>query len=163
MSAPAAGSPLERMRAAAERRRKGAELYLEVPGWDDGTLVARIAVVGEESLKRLAGEVGTADWMADFVALTVAGLYVLEDGRPVPLTATQGGLPLRFSPEFGAAIGQPEVSTARAAVFAAFMDGGGDDAPPVLNVVALGDFADKIEAWQSNTARSIAGAIVPGS
>lgn len=161
MSDVAAGSPLEKLRAAAAKRRKGAELYLPLPGWDEPQLVARVVVVGEDALTTITGDPGSVDWMADFVACSVAGLYAYngKDLTPVP---GGDGAPLRFGSEFGAAIGQPDVETPRAAVFAAFMDGG-DGAPPTLNVVALGEFSDAIERWQANTSRRIAGAVAPGS
>ena len=157
----APGSPLDKLRKSAERRRRGAELHLPVPGWADPTLVARVVVVGESAIARIAGEPGSVDWLADFVAATVEGLYAYENGKLEPLPGPTGA-PLLFEPAFGEAIGAEEVETARAAVFAAFMDGG-EDTPPTLNVLALGEFADKIERWQANTSRTIAGSITPGS
>lgn len=163
--AAAAGSPLTRLRESYGRRRRAAELFLPVPGWEDQSLVARITVPHDEAIKAIGSEIGTIEWTADFVAVAVAGLYaadgVDDDGEPVlePLPGVTG--PLRFDGEFGEAIGAPEVRSPRAAVLAAFTTGG-DDAPPIMNVLELADFAAKVDRWLTDTSREIAEAIVPG-
>lgn len=53
------------------------------------------------------------------------------------------------------------MQSARAAVQAAFTVGG-DGGFPVVNVVALAEFANKIDAWLNDTSREVAEAIVPG-
>ncbi|ADB50167.1 hypothetical protein [Conexibacter woesei] len=164
-TAVAVDSALAGLRRAYTRRRRAAELFLPVPGWDDPALVARVTVPDDQFVRRLTGEVGTPDWMASFVAETVAGLYeatgVDGDGERLlePLPGVSG--PLRFNAEFGAAIGAPDVNSPTAAVIAAFTTGG-EGSFPVVNVIELADFADKIERWLSNTSREIAEAIVPG-
>lgn len=162
--AAAADSPLSRLRKRFEARSRAAELFLPVPGWD-GELVARITVPDHDFVRNLAGMPGTIDWMGDFVAATVVGLFapdgVDDDGEPrlTPLEGRQGTL--RFDPLFGGQIGLDDVRSARAAVHAAFTVGG-DGGYPVVNVVALADFANTIEAWLNDTSREIAEAIVPG-
>lgn len=162
-TAAAAASPLARLRHAYDARRRSAELFLPVPGWEETSLVARVVVPDEDFLRRLTTSPGTVDWMADFVALTVAGLFEVDgEGEDPQLTPVEGpaGV-LRFDARFGDAIGAPDVNSPRAAVLAAFTVGG-SDGYPVVNVVALADFANKIEHWLADTSREIAEAIVPG-
>ncbi|MDW5597664.1 hypothetical protein VSS74_25155 [Conexibacter stalactiti] len=163
-TAAAADSPLARLRAAFDARRSAAELFLPIPGWE-GALVARVTVPDHDFVRSLVGATGTIDWMADFVAATVTGLYepagVDDEGEP-QLTALEGSSgPLRFDTQFGAQVGLEDVSSARAAVQAAFTVGG-DGGFPVVNVVALAEFANKIDAWLNDTSREVAEAIVPG-
>ncbi|HST43092.1 MAG TPA: hypothetical protein VLK58_26435 [Conexibacter sp.] len=162
--AVAADAPLARLRRAYAQRRREAELFLPVPGWDDA-LVARVTVPDHDFTRAIRGEPGTVDWMGDFVAATVAGLYesdgVDDAGRP-RLTPHEGRFgPLRFDIHYADTIGLAESMSARDAAHSAFMVGG-EDSLPVINVVALADFCGRIEAWLADTTREIAEAIVPG-
>lgn len=163
-TAAAADSPLARLRQRFDARSRAAELFLPVPGWN-GELVARVTVPDHDFVRSLAGTPGTIDWMGDFVAATVVGLFapdgVDDDGEP-RLTPLKGRLgTLRFDPHFGDEVGLADVRSARAAVHAAFTVGGDGDFP-VVNIIALADFANTIEAWLNDTSREIAEAIVPG-
>ncbi len=62
---------------------------------------------------------------------------------------------------FGDQLGLEGVSSSRDAVQTAFTVGG-DGGYPVVNVIALAEFANKIDAWLNDTSREIAEAIVPG-
>lgn len=162
--AVAADSPLARLRRAYAARRREAELFLTLPGWGDA-LVARVTVPDHDFAREIQGAPGTIDWMGDFIATTVAGLYqtdgVDEHGRPRLVALESDFGPVRFDPQFGAAVGLPEVRSARAAVHSVFTVGG-EDSVSVVNIVALADFANKIEHWLADTSRDIAEAIVPG-
>lgn len=163
--AVAPDSPLARLRTSYGRRRREAELYVPVPGWESCSLVARVTVPHDDAIRAISSEIGTLEWAADFVAVSVSGLYAAdgfdEDGEPqlAPLPGVVGTL--RFDAAFGDAIGAPDVRTPRAAVLAAFTTGG-DDTPPILNVLELADFAAKVDRWLTDTSREIAEAIVPG-
>ncbi len=161
--AAAADSPLSRLRRAFVARRREAELLLPIPGWGDA-LIARVTVPDHDFARKLTGTPGTIDWMGDFVAETVAGLYeresVDEDGEPqlTPLEGPHG--PLRFDHHFSELAGLGSLPP-RGAVHAVFTSGG-EGSIPVVNAVALADFANTIEIWLSDTSREIAEAIVPG-
>ncbi|MDO8209296.1 hypothetical protein [Conexibacter sp. CPCC 206217] len=162
--AAAADSPLARLRRTYVERRQQAELFLPLPGWGD-ELIARVTVPDHDFASTLTGTPGTIDWMGDFVAATVAGLYagdgVDDEGRP-RLTALEGSYgPLRFDVHYSEAVGLPQALSARGAVHSAFTVGG-EGSIPVVNVVALSDFANTIERWLTDTSREIAEAIVPG-
>jgi hypothetical protein len=162
--AVAADSPLARLRRTYAARRRQAELFLPVPGWGDA-LVARVTVPDHDFTKSITGAPGTIDWMADFVAATVDSLYeadgVDDDGSP-RLAAIEGKFgPLRFNVHYSDTVGLPEALSAREAVQSAFTLGG-DDSIPVINVVALAEFANTIERWLADTSRDVAEAIVPG-
>ncbi|MDO8187210.1 hypothetical protein Q5424_09390 [Conexibacter sp. JD483] len=162
--AVAADSPLERLRRTYAARRRQAELFLPVPGWGDA-LVARVTVPDHDFTRRITGTPGTVDWMADFVAETVDGLFEIDgvddDGSPRLTAIESESGPLRFNVHYADTVGLPEALSAREAVQSAFTIGG-EDSLPVINVVALAEFANTIERWLGDTSRDIAEAIVPG-
>lgn len=146
----APSSPLARLRASYEERQKaGPARYVDL--WGDGGLVAQVArtedIQAATSLTRTMGAIVnpavaesleiTADTLADILAAATVGLFERQpDGSLEPLPGANGQ-PLTFGPEFGAAIGVPEITTPRAAVIAAFTEQATEDAPPTLDTLRL--------------------------
>jgi hypothetical protein len=160
-AAPAADSPLARVRRRYAQRREELHLDLPIPGatWN-GELVARVRIVDEHTARAVVEHEARdgLDETADVVAAAVGELLTrAEDGSLEPLLGDDGA-PLRFDARFGAALGEPGYETARAAVFLAFTEG----APPAVNVLALGSFVERINRWLSDTSAEIEGAIVEG-
>lgn len=138
-------SPLARLRAAYQDRQKAAPAqYVDI--WPGGELVARVGrsadLAGARGVMRTAlslatggaaeGLTATVEDLADVIATATTGLYTRgEDGKLIDMG--QDGLPLTFGPQFGTAIGVPEITTSAGAVLVAFTDG----EPPELDTVAL--------------------------
>jgi hypothetical protein len=149
VSDAAPGSPLARLRASyAARQEADPSRYVDV--WE-GELIAKVSRSDDlrtaQGIMRMMGalvqpEVAEAldmspEDLADILATTTKSLHY-RNGDGLEAMLTGDGAPLRFDgPEFGAAIGVPEIATPRAAVFAAFTSPAVEDGPPELDTLRL--------------------------
>jgi hypothetical protein len=145
MTAP--DSPLAGLRATFAARQEAApDRYVDI--WDGGHLIAKLdrttdPAWARAAMRTMAMLVDDAEAMrvteedlADVIAMATAGLYVREgDGAPVALG--QPGAPLRFDSAFGQAVGLPEITTPRDAVYAAFSSPTVEGGPAELDVLKL--------------------------
>ena len=145
-------SAIERIRAKYEERQR--ERHLDVEIWG-GDLIVRVGMVefagakgAARAISSLQSEdgVATADLdpsdMADVIAEATIGLYVPGEDGPEQLVA-ENGVPILFDAAFGEAIGVPEVTDARSAVYAAFTEG----VPPKVNALSMLMVMTKIASW----------------
>lgn len=145
------GSAIDRVRAAYEARQKERVLDLELWG---GDLVAEVSLVdvkgAQGAFKTLASFSEESDLasldagdMADVIAEAVTALYTTGEDGEKELLVSESGAPVVFDSSFGAAIGVPDITTPRAAVFTAFTEGD----PPKLNAFALMTAVSQVAAW----------------
>lgn len=148
--AAAPTSPLARLRASyAARQDADPERYVNV--WEDGDLVAKIARTEDLTSARavmramsallspLAAERmdATPDELADIIATATTSLHQRGDTGELEPIVTEAGMPLRFDGYYGQAIGVPDITTPRGAVFSAFTRPAVEGGPPVLDTLQL--------------------------
>lgn len=147
----APSSPLARLRASYEARQQADPArYVDI--WSDGTLVAKIArtedIAAASSLLRAVGSLLgvqgfeqldlSAEDLADIIASSTQSLHERDEhGEPVREPISIDGVALRFDAGYGKAIGLPDVTTSRGAVFAAFTSPATEGGPPVLDTLRL--------------------------
>lgn len=148
MTAP--DSTLAQLRASYKARQEADPArYVDI--WEDGQLVAQIArtedMAAASGVMRTMGAIVnpdvaeqlaiTPEALADILAATTVALHVRNpDGTLEPIP-TPSGLPARFDATFGELIDVPDITTARAAVFAAFTSPATEDGPPTLDSLRL--------------------------